>query len=204
MSFGWHFSMTRRRQDRLTAWAPAYMLALLAALSYWLNIQVQAPSASDAKTRHDPDYFLDNFVGTRLGADGKPRQVLSAVKLVHYPDDNTTHLDGPNFMMTEQAKAPLRLVAQRGLVTSGGADAYFYGAVRATREPLPHAAGEEPFTITTEYLHVIPDKDWAETDQPVTIIRPRAIIHAVGMHLDNKTHTAKLLAKVRGEFTRQK
>jgi lipopolysaccharide export system protein LptC len=204
MSFGWHFSMTRRRQDRLTAWAPAYMLALLAALTYWLNIQVQMPGASDAKGRHDPDYFLDNFVGTRLGADGKPQQILSALKLVHYPDDNTTHLDGPNFVVMEQAKAPMRITALRGLVTASGADAYFYGEVRATREPLPDAAGEESLTITTEYLHVIPDKDWAETDQPVTIIRPRAIIHAVGMHLDNKTHTAKLLAKVRGEFIRQK
>ena len=143
MSAGWHFNMTRRRQDRLAAWAPAFMLALLAALTYWLNIQVQAPNASDANARHDPDYFLDNFVGTRLGADGKPRQILSAIKLVHYPDDNTTHLDSPNFMVMEQAKAPMRITAQRGLVTTGGADAYFYGEVRATREPLPGVASED-------------------------------------------------------------
>jgi lipopolysaccharide export system protein LptC len=204
MNFSFHFTLSRSRQDRLTAWSPVFMLAALAALTYWLHIQVQAPGASDASRRHDPDYFLDNFIGTRLGEDGKPRQMLSAVKLVHYPDDSTTHLDGPNFVMIEQNKPPLRVTAQRGVVTANGADAHFYGDVHATRDALPDGSGQGPLTLTTEYLHVVPDRNWAETDKAVTITQPHAIIHAIGMQFDNKTHTAKLLADVRGEFTRQK
>ena len=38
------------------------------------------------------------------------------------------------------------------------------------------AAG--PVTLTTEYLHVIPKEERAETDQPVTIEEPRGIIQA--------------------------
>jgi len=205
MSAGAHFILSRARQDRLAAWFPAILLAGLAALTYWLNIQVQLPpGGGDAQKRHDPDYFLDNFAGTRLGLDGKPRHLLSAARLVHYPDDNTTHLERPNFIAMEPDKPALRISAQRGMVTASGNDAFFYGDVHAVRDAAPNARDGGVLTLVTDYLHIVPDKDWAETDRPVTITEARAIIRAVGMELDSKTRTVKLRSRVRGEFTPQK
>ena len=58
------------------------------------------------------------------------------------------------------------------------------------------AAG--PLTLTTDYLHVIPKLERAETDRPVTIRESRGIIEAVGLELDNKTKTLKLKSRVTG------
>jgi len=60
------------------------------------------------------------------------------------------------------------------------------------------AAG--PLTLTTDYLHVIPKLERAETDRPVTIRESRGIIEAVGLELDNKTKTLKLKSRVTGSF----
>jgi lipopolysaccharide export system protein LptC len=195
------FHLTRARQDRLARWFPVVLLSALAALTYWLNIQVQVPTGpGDSSKRHDPDYFLDNFTGTRLGADGKPRQTLSAVHLEHFPDDNTTHLDRPNFTAMDPDKPPMRISALRGVIVAGGTDAFFYGSVRAERDAPADPAEGGPLTLTTEYLHIVPDKDWVETDRPVTITEPRAIIHGTGMQFNSKTRVVKLLSQVRGEF----
>ena len=58
-------------------------------------------------------------------------------------------------------------------------------------------------TVTTEYLHVVPDKELASTDKAVTIEEPRGIIRAVGLDLDNKAKTLKLNSGVRGTLQPQ-
>ena len=60
-------------------------------------------------------------------------------------------------------------------------------------------AKQSELVFTTTYLHVIPDHDLADTDQPVTMTDARNKINAVGMVMDNKARTVKLLAQVRSE-----
>ena len=65
-------------------------------------------------------------------------------------------------------------------------------AVRDAGPTRPARARPGPVTVTTEYLHVIPDKEIASTDKAVTIEEPRGIIESVGLELDNKAKTLKL------------
>ena len=45
--------------DRITSWSPALLLGALAALTYWLDAQVQEPPPRrDGSQRHDPDLFV--------------------------------------------------------------------------------------------------------------------------------------------------
>jgi LPS export ABC transporter protein LptC len=54
-------------------------LAALAALTYWLDAQVQTPGAGrDDSSRHTPDLFIKNFHATQFNADGVPQQQLTA------------------------------------------------------------------------------------------------------------------------------
>ena len=72
------------------------------------------------------------------------------------------------------------------------------------RDPCdPGESPAGPVTVTTEYLHVVPDKEMASTDKPVTIEEPRGIIHSVGLELDNKAKTLKLKSAVRGTLQPQ-
>jgi lipopolysaccharide export system protein LptC len=55
-------------------------------------------------------------------------------------------------------------------------------------------------TFNTNYLRVVPQKDIADSDQPVTVTDARATLNAVGMELDNNTHTIKFLSRVKSEY----
>jgi len=68
--------------DRLTLWFPLGIMVLLALLTFWLERTVQGPLFKrDGSARHDPDYWVENFVARRLGKDGLPLHMLAAIKL---------------------------------------------------------------------------------------------------------------------------
>lgn len=188
--------------DRVAAWFPLGVLFLLAALTFWLDRTVQGPLARrDGSTRHDMDYSVENFSLNRLGKDGEPQHVLAAVKMIHYPDDDSSHLTRPHFTRLGKDAPPLHITAQQGLVSRDGENVYLTGSVRVSREG---GMGREPMTVDTEALHIIPDKDFAVTERPVTIRTPTAVVTAVGLELDNKTHTMKLLSRVKGRHEKPK
>ena len=183
--------------QRLSAWFPVVLLALVAAVTVWLDRQVQPPEAvPSGKGRHDPDYIADNFTVSRIGPDGAVRYRMTARRMQHYPDDDSTELTKPRFMTFGQG-APMSITANHGLVSSNGGNLYFRGDVRAARAPY---ANNSELVVTTQYLHVLPDDNIARTDQPVTIQDASMTIDAVGMELNNETRILKLNAKVRGVY----
>jgi lipopolysaccharide export system protein LptC len=200
---------TRGLLDRLTSWSPVLLLAGLAALTYWLNAQVQPPAPRhDGSTRHDPDLYLVDFRALDFDAAGRPRESLAATRGEHFPDDASTELTAPTIRLTQPDRPPFTVTAARARITGDRENAYFEGNVVARRdaEAAGAAAGGPPagpITLTTDYLHVIPKTEQAQTDRAVTIREPRGIIEAVGMTFDNKTKLLKLKSRVSGTFEPQ-
>jgi lipopolysaccharide export system protein LptC len=201
-----------RLMDRLVAWSPVLLLASLAALTYWLDAQVQQQQGRrDGSARHDPDLFLDNFRAVSFDTDGRIRQSLAASHAQHYPDDESTDLNSVSLVLTDPGKPQFSVSADRGAVTGDRETISLSGNVRALRDAVaaqsPAANDGEgpsgPVKMTTEYLKVVPKESRAETDKAVTIEEPRGIIHAVGMVLDNKAKTLTLKAGVRGTLQPQ-
>lgn len=182
---------------------PIVLLAGLAALTYWLDAQVQrVPHAADGSTRHDPDMVVSGLSAVNLGPEGRVLQELSARRGRHFPDDQTTELDQLTIVATEPGRPRLEVTADRGKLSADREHAFFYGNVKATRE----AAGADqpiqgPLTLTTDYLHVTWKTQRVQTDRPVTIIEPRAIIRGTGLEYDHESRTFKLFSNVSGEFT---
>jgi len=78
---------------RPTGWLPLAALALLVALTVWLNQLIQAPAARpDGSTRHDPDLIVEYFDAQKLAENGTVQYTLAAKKMVHYPDDDSALL----------------------------------------------------------------------------------------------------------------
>ena len=74
--------------DRATAWSPVLLLGGLAALTYWLDAQVQPPAPRrDGSTRHDADIFAEGVHVLKLDPEGRPLQSLSARRAEHFADD---------------------------------------------------------------------------------------------------------------------
>lgn len=196
--------LTRRLLDRLVSWSPLLLLGGLAALTYWLDAQIQPPPPkSDGSSRHDPDLFIRNVSGTTFDAQGRPRQRLRAERAEHFPDDDTIALTGLTMSLTEPDRPPVSAAADRGIVAGDRESMTLEGRVRVVREAEAARTGQGreasgPVTITTEYLRIVPKQGVAETDRPVTIEEPRGIIHSVGMRLDNEAKTLKLKSSVQG------
>jgi lipopolysaccharide export system protein LptC len=189
--------MTRLRDiiERLRSWLPLIPLLLLLAGTYWLNQQVQPKEAKpDDSKRHDVDYSVENVSSVTLDELGHPRYLMTSEKMWHYPDDDTTFLDHPHFISLHANSWPIATSSLTGKVSSHGDEVFLYDDVKVVRLP---DLERDMLTFSTEYLHIIPDKDQADTDFPVTITTQRDTINAIGMTLDNKLQIAHLLSTVR-------
>jgi lipopolysaccharide export system protein LptC len=186
---------------RSAIWFLVLLLAMLAALTMWADIAVQPPGPkSDGSSRHDPDYKLSNFHTLKTDPNGNPRYMLAAAEMVHYPDDDSTHLVRPRFTQYSETKPYTQIEGQRGLVTSDGEQVYLMDKVKVVRGATKQK-GE--MTVLTDFLHITPDSEFARTDRPVTILQaPRTVVHAIGMEYDKKNGILKLSKRVRAHYER--
>jgi lipopolysaccharide export system protein LptC len=194
---------TRAFFDRLVAWAPVLMLGALAALTYWLDAQVQGPAdRRDGSTRHDPDVFLDNFRAVTYDANGRPRETLAAKRAEHFPDDDSAQVTDPHLALTEAGRPTVTVVSEKARLTGDRENGYFEGAVRVHRDAEAQQPGSDhptgPITLTTDFLHVVPKEYRVDTDRAVTIEEPRGIIRGRGFTFDNKSKTVNLKSNVSG------
>ena len=186
------------RRDRVSQLFPLLLLLALAAGSLWLERAVQAPARDNSgKMRHDPDFIAEDFGITKMSAKGKPEYSLSAERMVHYPDDQTTDITAPRMEQRHDDDAPIVIRADRGRISRNGDEANFYGNVVVVREA---SRGRAELRVHTEYLQIVPDRDIARTDKAVTITEGRSRLAGVGMEINNKTRQFVLLSKVRGTF----
>jgi len=188
--------------DKLTAWFPLLLLAVLAAMTFWLDRAVQPQAiTSNGLTRHEPDYIVNNLSAIRTSADGNLRDTLNAEKMIHYPDDDSTHLQMPKLVSLASPKAPMTITSREALVSKDGENVFFKDNVRVTRAAYDDRS---ELVMETSYLHVIPKMDIAQTDQPVTITDANTIVKSIGLELNNKTRILKLLSRVRGTYETRK
>ena len=203
--------MTRQLPYRFTSLPklPLALLVLLAAATFWLNKVVQPPTTvEDSGSRRDPDYILEGLSITRTDHDGMARYTLFAKKMLHYPsNDNTSPvLSVPQEQsaasipaavqpQANPEKLPVQIKADQVESYGSNDDVYLSGNVTLLRGASNGSSKKT--TITTSFLHAIPDNDIAKTDKPVTITEGNTTISAVGMELDNHTRITRLLSQVR-------
>ena len=181
--------------SRLFSRLPLVLFALLAALIFWLNQSVRAPSlGQEGDVRRAPDYMIENFSAVRMDHDGVTRHVLFAKRMLHYPDEDTTDLEQPRFINTEPGKPAMQVDADQAKMSGSGEDIYLTGNVKVLRSA---GKGRGETTMTTSFLHLIPDDGIAKTDKPVVITETNAVINAVGMEVSSRTQLTHLLSQVR-------
>lgn len=188
--------------EKLTAWFPLLLLAVLAALTFWLDRAVQFQAgAHNGSARHDPDYIIDRLSAMRMAPDGNIKYTLAAEKMTHYPDDDSTHLHMPKFVSMATPKAPVTITSREALVSKDGDDVFFKNNVRVVRDAH---AGKSELVMETSFLHLIPDMNIAKTDQPVTITDANTIVRSIGLEFNNETRILKLQSRVRGTYEHRK
>lgn len=180
--------------NRLRSWLPLLPVLGLLLGSYWLNLQVRPLETSTGAQRHDIDFVVYGLRSTALNTEGQPRFTLLSEKMWHYPDDDTTHMQKPNLTSFFIDQPPTEIDALNGMLSSKGEEIRLRQDVHIFR---PGKLSSQTQHFHTEYLRVLPDDGWAETDFPVRMYDQYNTINAIGMELNNETRTVKLLNQVR-------
>lgn len=180
-------------KDRSASLFPLAMLVLLAALTFWLNRVIEGDKPRGPQ-RHDPDYWVENFVVRRFDLDGKLQHTLVARKLLHYPDDDTTIVTSPQ--LTYHQGAPAEISARMAYVGTDGKEIDLVDDVRVVRQG---ATGDGPPTVLeTRALKIFPDAEKGHTGAPVVITQGKSILRGSGLEFDNKTGVTVLRGRVTG------
>ncbi len=188
--------------SRVRHWLPLLPLLAMLGVTYWLEQKMQPlPLSPDNKLLHFPDAIIENFSARQMNAQGLPRYILVAKKMQHFSDDDSTELEAPHFTTLSPQHPTVQIRAQHGTVSSKGNEIFLNNHVKVTRAAQKNQ-GE--LNLFTEYLRIFPDKDLASTDRAVTVVDMESTTQAIGMELDNKARTLKLLAQVKSEYAPDK
>jgi len=187
--------MTPRIYDRIAAALSVVLLVALAAGSYYLA----QTSLRDAGSRvpraitHEPDYFVEDVVFTRINARGDPVFRMSAQRMLHYPDDQSSAYDKPVLVSLDPAKPRVSLRADHGRSSAEGEETTLIGNVVLVRA---ESAGDPAMTIRTERVTVYSETEIARTDLPVRIERGGSVLTGVGMEFNNAARSLRVDSRV--------
>jgi lipopolysaccharide export system protein LptC len=118
----------------------------------------------------------------------------------HYADDDTSRMAVPQLTIYRQGAAPWFVRSRQAQVAAGGESVLLQDEVKVERLMEDQRGKLE---IDTSALRVVPAKEYAETDQPVTIVTGLGMTQAIGMQADLKQQYLQLLAQVRGDYAKQ-
>ena len=176
---------------------PLGLMLALALLTFYLERTVREDDAPPALRRHDPDYLVSNFTTTTYNREGAAESVMSAMKMVHYPDDDTTELFGPRLVQSKPNEPRFTVRADRGQLSRDGDELFLFGAVLLVRE----ASAERPEArMTTEFLHILRERSLARTDKPVKFVEGGRSLEGRGMEYNNESRELLLRHDVQAQF----
>lgn len=179
-------------------WLPLVLAGVLALLAVWLNQLTHRPVLEDhGGFAHEPDTIVTRFNALAFDAEGRPLHRLTADKLIHYMDDDTTEILNPRFSVLEGDRLQSDVVARRGQISTNGQHVHLLGDVRVNRYSQ---TGGLPATLDTEYLWITPDAHLMRTDRAVTLRQGKTVITAGSMLANTKNKEMTLSKGVHGYY----
>jgi len=177
---------------------PLALMLALALLTFYLERAVREEDAPTQLRRHDPDYFVVNFTTTTYNQEGAAETVMSAARMVHYPDDDTTELFEPRLVQAKPHQPRFSVRADRGQLSRDGDEIFLFGDVLLVRD----ASAERPEArMTTEFLHILRDRSLVRTDREVKIVEGGRSLSGRGMEYNNETRNLVLSHDVVARFS---
>lgn len=187
--------MTRSLFSRPPVW-----LIILLLLTLWLDSGLQRPNLQQNNdTQQEVDYIIENLDGIQANHEFERNRFFSADKLIHYPAEDITQLEHVRFISIEPDKPLLRVTSNQAELTQDGNDIFLTGDVSIIRgEDLD----KDKVTMLTDFLHIIPDTDIAQTDRPVTVLRMNSTLNSTGMFMNNQTGEILMQSRVKAHDER--
>jgi lipopolysaccharide export system protein LptC len=170
--------------NRLSAYFPLIIAALLAATTFWLEQVVRSEyRAGLGNARHDPDVIVHQATIDRFDAEGKRISRIVASRFLHYPDDDTVDLFDPVITLTRDAR-PTVFSSK----TAHGDNASKIVVLRDQVLGVRAASADSPEqTLKTEELTVLTDDEIVRTTKPVFMTQGASTVSGIGAEWNNLT-----------------
>lgn len=145
------------------------------------------------------DSFMHQVTSTNYGSTGEIKDTFASSYVTHFTQNDTTHAQSPHIIAYNKKGPPWYVTADQGTMTNGETQIHLQNHVSIHQPP-----GEKSHNVTfrTSALNYYPDRQYAETDQAVTVVQPGTHIEAVGMTANLNTGDIHLLHQSRGEYDR--
>jgi lipopolysaccharide export system protein LptC len=176
---------------------PLTVFVALALLTTWLRYVTGVPAPSfDGKFRHDPDYLIEDFRAVQVSSAGNAEYILSAARLLHYPDTDESVVESPRLIHRRPDGSVVDVQARRGLLDHDAEILSLRDGVQLTKG----AGTAAEMRFTTDTLTVIPRAGLATGDGPVDAESPWSRLSGVGFSADFDSRRFVLHGAVRGHF----
>jgi lipopolysaccharide export system protein LptC len=145
-------------------------LATLALFTWWLaGIFMPAEESAGPRTHGTIDYYSKNLSRTLMDENGKPKQLLFAVNLTHYVDQDRTELVQPVLTLYGKDGPPWVIHSDNALMPGESDTIFLNGNVLILRERDENG---RTLKIVTQNARVQPDNNYAETDEFIQVLSP--------------------------------
>ena len=183
-------------------WAfPAALLAIAGASGWMLyTFDFDTPLAVQKPPSDAPDAYMENFITVEMDGAGKPKRRLEADYMA-YNADETVDLSNPHYVLYRAEGEPWNVRSEHGRISADGAIVLLLGKVNIWRND---GSGVRDLDIRTEHLKVLPDSEYGETEEPVTIRMPASTSTGVGMRAHLAETRIELLSQVRTHVDRRR
>lgn len=170
---------------------------LLIGVGYW-NIRPERFMQDAPETTLEEsaiDFYATNVRTIQFQPDGTRNYEMTAEKVEHLKASDVSLLTRPNLRSYRGLAPPWHVTSERGEVGPEGEEVELIDNVRVQRTDTQ---GRETI-ITSSRMTVLPDKEYAETSQPVRIVAANGVTTATGMKAYLNEGRMLLLSNVRGQ-----
>lgn len=168
---------------------------MLALGSAWLVARLDTGVTQDPGTPAGdvPDLYMVNFTTTTMNQQGRPDRRLSAERMAHFPATGIQEFVRPHLSLYQESGEPWQVSSERGVLSADGDELMLLGEVDIWRNNPDGTLG---IRIETSDVRVLPDTEYAETDDSALITTASGRTSGVGMRAFLKQERVELLSEV--------
>lgn len=176
-----------------------FVLFFLVLSSWFLADLFEIKQVEPVKVEdHTPDYFSIGYYKKQMNTDGLVKNELNAEKMMHYGDDERTHLDKPVMTLFNADVPPWVLKSETAILEADGDHLQLIGKVFISREG---AEKLRPFKLNTSDLSVKLSTNYAETKKWGEVLDDRNRTAGTGLEITFiEPIRLKFLSKVKGRY----
>lgn len=153
-------------------------------------LEARQQPADDAP---EADSFMSESITRRFDEHGTLTYLLTAQRTDFYMDSNRYQLQQPEMEMVADDNSRHRARSQLGTVFSGGEEILLESDVVIWQEEPATRA----YQLRTSSLQLYPDRRFAETAQPVTLLSGQSVTDGVGLNAYLNEQRFEILANVK-------